>query len=169
MKQILLYSICLFGKATFWKKLIFQKSNIPHYLLFLDSCLFIATTFSKDATFYSSYLFRRAAFLQHTFAEELLFHGYGFTLFRITVTQNSLGNTCTRVSFLAKLQTLAKVFSCGFYEISKNILLDRTSLVTAFIIKGNGNALPSFFLLITDKSLTDVDFFIEDIKKHQQT
>ena len=44
-------------KLLFGKKLIFQKSNIPHYLLFLESCLFRATTFSKDATFYSSCFF----------------------------------------------------------------------------------------------------------------
>ena len=42
---------------------------------------FRATTFSKDATFYSSYLFRRATFLQHTFSEELLFHSYTSYLF----------------------------------------------------------------------------------------
>ena len=60
----------------FWKKLVFQKSNIPHYVLFLGSCLFRAATFSKDATFYGSYLFRSATFWQHTFSEELLFHSY---------------------------------------------------------------------------------------------
>ena len=29
-----------FRTVTFWKKLIFQKSNIPHYLLFLESHFF---------------------------------------------------------------------------------------------------------------------------------
>ena len=75
-KQVLLHSINFFRKATFWKKLVFQKSNIPHYLLFLESCFFRAVTFSKDSTFYSSYLFKRATFLQHAFSEELLFHSY---------------------------------------------------------------------------------------------
>ena len=70
-KQVLLHSINLLRKATFWKKLIFQ-----HYILFLESCLFRATTFSKEATFYSSYLFSRATFLQKSFSEELLFHSY---------------------------------------------------------------------------------------------
>ena len=62
------------SKRDFSEKLIFQKSNILHYLLFLESCFFRAATFSKDGTFYSSYLFRRATFLQHAFSEELLFH-----------------------------------------------------------------------------------------------
>ena len=34
------------------------------------------TIFSEATTLYSSYLFRRATFLQHTFSEELLFHSY---------------------------------------------------------------------------------------------
>ena len=47
----------------------------------------------------------------------------------LEILQNSQENTCARVSFLIKLQassnfikkeTLAKVFSCEFYEISKN-------------------------------------------------
>ena len=63
-------------KLYFGKKLIFQKSNIPHCLLFLESCFFRAPIFSKDGTFCSSYLFRRATFLQHTFSEKLLFHSY---------------------------------------------------------------------------------------------
>ena len=45
---------------TYWKKRTFQN-NIPHYL-FLESYLFGATTFSKNATFYSSYLFSRSTF-----------------------------------------------------------------------------------------------------------
>ena len=49
-----MHSINFFGKAKFWKKL---KSNILHSLLFLKSYLFRAATFSKGATFYSSYLF----------------------------------------------------------------------------------------------------------------
>ena len=67
LKQILLHSINFFRKVTFWKNLIFQKSNVPHYLLFLESRAFRARNFSKDATFYSNYVFRRATFLQHTF------------------------------------------------------------------------------------------------------
>ena len=63
-------------KLHFGKSYIFHKSNISHYLLFLDSCPFRAATLSKYGTFYSSYLFKRATFLQHTFSEELLFHCY---------------------------------------------------------------------------------------------
>ena len=63
-----------FGKTTIWKKLTFQKTNISHFLLFLEGCFFKVATFSKDGTFYSSYLFRRATFTQHTFSEEVLFY-----------------------------------------------------------------------------------------------
>ena len=48
----------------------------------------------------------------------------------LEISQNSLGNTCARVSFLIKLlasacnfikkETLAQAFSCEFCEISKN-------------------------------------------------
>ena len=58
------------------------------------------------------------------------------------ISQNSQKNTCTRTSFLIKLQapacnliekgTLAQVFSCEFWEISKNTLCYRTPLVAAF-------------------------------------
>ena len=53
-KRVLLHSMHVFRKATFWKKLTSQKSNIPHYLLFLESYVFGVATFSKDATFYGS-------------------------------------------------------------------------------------------------------------------
>ena len=63
-----MHSINIFRKATYWKKLIIQKSNTLYYILFLESYLFRAVTFSKEATF------RTAAFLQDNFSEELLFH-----------------------------------------------------------------------------------------------
>ena len=75
-RQVLLHSINFFRKATFWKNLIFQKAIVRSiYLLFPENCLFRAAISSKDATFYSSYILRRALFLQHTFSEELL-HSY---------------------------------------------------------------------------------------------
>ena len=55
LKQVLLHSISFFRRttwATFLERPLFQK------------------------TFYSSNLFRRATFSQHTFSEELLFHTY---------------------------------------------------------------------------------------------
>ena len=70
-----LHSVNFFKRVVFWIKLIFQKSNVPYYILFLESYLFRAA-FSRDATFYSSYLLRRVAFLQHIFSEELLFYSY---------------------------------------------------------------------------------------------
>ena len=36
-KMVLLYSIYFFRRATFWKELIFQESNIVHYLHFLEN------------------------------------------------------------------------------------------------------------------------------------
>ena len=42
----------------------------------------------------------------------------------LEISQNSLENTCTGVSFLisfVKKETLAQMFFCEFYEISKNI------------------------------------------------
>ena len=62
----------------------------------------------------------------------------------LEISQNSQENTCARVSFLIKLQaqaqpcnftkkeTLAQVFSCEFFEISKNTFSYRTLPVTAF-------------------------------------
>ena len=55
----------------------------------------------------------------------------------LEISQNSLENICTRASFLIKLQaeacnftkkeTLAQVFSCEFYKISRNTFLQNTS------------------------------------------
>ena len=59
----------------------------------------------------------------------------------LEISQNSQESTCARVSFLIKLQveacnlikkeTLAQVFSCEFWEISKNTFFHRTPLVAA--------------------------------------
>ena len=57
----------------------------------------------------------------------------------LEISQNSQENTCTRVSFLIKLQTLGAfltgvsplVFSCGFCEISKYTFSHRTPTVAA--------------------------------------
>ena len=38
----------------------------------------------------------------------------------LEILQNSQENTCARVSFFIKKETLAQVFSCEFCEISKN-------------------------------------------------
>ena len=53
---------------------ILRSAKILENPLFTESYLFIAATFSKDVTFYSSNLVRRATFSQHTFSEKLLFH-----------------------------------------------------------------------------------------------
>ena len=60
------------------------------------------------------------------------------------ILQNSPENICARVSFLIKLQasacnfikkeTLAQVFSCEFYEISRNSFFYRSALVNTSVI-----------------------------------
>ena len=59
LMQVLLHSINFFRRAAFSKKLFFQKRNILHYLLFQESYLFAAATFSKDVTFFTRNLFSR--------------------------------------------------------------------------------------------------------------
>ena len=59
----------------------------------------------------------------------------------LEILENSQEKTCATVSFLIKLQawaynfikkeTLTQVFSCEFYEISKNTFSYRTPLVAA--------------------------------------
>ena len=41
----------IFSKKHILEKTDFSENEFPHYLLFLESCPFRATTFSKDATF----------------------------------------------------------------------------------------------------------------------
>ena len=59
------------------------------------------------------------------------------------MSQNSLENTCARASFLIKLpeacnfikeETLAQVFSCEFYEISKSTFFTEHIWTTASAI-----------------------------------
>ena len=56
-KQVLLHSISFFRRATFWKMIVFQKRNIPYCLLFLESYLLRAPTFS-DELLYHNILFQ---------------------------------------------------------------------------------------------------------------
>ena len=59
----------------------------------------------------------------------------------LQISQNSQENTCARVSFLIKAlafttlfikkETLAQVFSCEFFEISKETFFHRTPQVAA--------------------------------------
>ena len=50
----------------------------------------------------------------------------------LEMSQNSQEKTSARVSFLIKLKA-SQVFSCEFYEISKNIFFHRTPLVAASV------------------------------------
>ena len=49
----------------------------------------------------------------------------------LEISQNSQENTSVKVSFFIKKETLAKVFSCEFYEISKDTFFYRTPLLAA--------------------------------------
>ena len=54
----------------------------------------------------------------------------------LEISHNSQESTCVRVSFVTKLQTsgfetMAKVFSCEFFEISKSIFFYKAPLVAA--------------------------------------
>ena len=70
-----------FRRATFCKKLAFQKNNIPHYLLFLESLFFRVG---------KTYLFTTG-----NFSEELLFKTYFFR-----------GGTISQLFFLSTAQFL---------------------------------------------------------------
>ena len=48
----------------------------------------------------------------------------------LEILQNSQENTCARVSFLIKNETLAQVFSCEFSEISTNTFFTENFGVT---------------------------------------
>ena len=64
-------------KPHFGKKLIFQKMNFRITYFFWRAVLLEQLLFQKAPPSNSSYLFRRATFLQHSFSEELLFHSCG--------------------------------------------------------------------------------------------
>ena len=74
MEQALPCSINFFSRVTFWRKLVFSEKQYSALNTFFGELPFSAATNSKDVIFYSSYLFRRATFSQHTLSEELLFH-----------------------------------------------------------------------------------------------
>ena len=63
------------------KKYIFEIANFSEnkyfaFSTFSGKLLSREASFSNNNTFYSSYLFRRTTFSQHTFSEELLFDSY---------------------------------------------------------------------------------------------
>ena len=74
--------------------LIFQKSNIRHYPLFLESYFFRGATFSKDVIFYSTKTYYTAtlpiyqlvnkwALYQYYFLSKILFQSLHFSRIRI--------------------------------------------------------------------------------------
>ena len=69
-EELVFWSRYFCTASTFSEEL---KYSIPYYQLLLESCLFRGATFSKEATFYSNYLSRKAMFLQHSFTESYYF------------------------------------------------------------------------------------------------
>ena len=51
---------------------------------------------------------------------EAVVQRYSLKKVLLEILQNSQENTCVRLSFLIKLETLGLVFSCEFCKISKN-------------------------------------------------
>ena len=66
-----------FQKSYVLEKTDFLENQFLHYQLFLKRCLFGATAFSKDATFYSSHLFQKSYY----FIATVSFHSYTSSLF----------------------------------------------------------------------------------------
>ena len=72
----------------------------------------------------------------------------------LEISQNSQENACVRDSFIIKLQacnfikkeSLAKVFSCEFCEISKNTFLYRTSVAVFVSLALIGVKIPNGFV-----------------------
>ena len=60
------------------------------------------------------------------------------------IPKNSQENTCVRVSFLIKLQASVQVFSCEFYEISKDTFFTEHLrwLLLSVRITSNGQLFP---------------------------
>ena len=70
--KVLLQKRHFFRTATLLEKLFFHESNIPHYLLFLESHISerIRPNFPQQVLFQKNY------FSKHTFSEKILFHSY---------------------------------------------------------------------------------------------
>ena len=54
----------------------------------------------------------------------------------LEILQNSQENTCARVSFSIKKETLAQMLSCEFCKISKNTFYYATPLVAPSVYEG---------------------------------
>ena len=69
----------------------------------------------------------------------------------LEISQNSQENSCARVvcNFIKK-ETLARVFSCEFFEISKNTFFYRTPLVAA----------PVYYVKVCSQPLLKNRFFL---------
>ena len=111
--------------SIFLRKTILQNKCefIPRYQIFLNASL--------TNSFITGEFMNRSSCLE-VFCRKGVLRNFA----------NSQKNTCARVFFLIKLQalglqlyekkeTLAQVFSCEFYEISKNTFFQRTPLVAA--------------------------------------
>ena len=88
----------------------------------------VASESSEDV---SLQIFKRALFLSdYLWDSEAVFPRCSVKKVFLEISQNSWEKTCIRVSFLK--ETLAQVFFCEFYEISKNTFFHRTPLVATY-------------------------------------
>ena len=98
-----LHSTNFFRKATFWKKIIFQKSNIPHNLLFLEGFFLERLLFQKTVPSIAALL-----------SEELLLHNILFQK-RYYFTAKPLFHSCTSQLFASNLLNLLIYFLYIYY------------------------------------------------------
>ena len=105
----LLRSIKFLERATFWEKLIFRRSNIPHYLPFQENVLSIAATFPEELLFHSM-LFQK----RYNFIATLPFHSCTFCL--------SVSNQVSSIP--VRYSKSVRVFSCAFI-IAQSRIIDK--------------------------------------------
>ena len=126
MKQILLHSIDLFKKATFWKKLIFRKAifRIAYFFwrtVFLERQLFQKTLPSVAATFSEELLFYNVLFQKsYYFTTMVPFHSYTSYLF----VNNEVISVPVRCSLNAGFLSCVSV-------IAQNCIIDGSTNVFA--------------------------------------
>ena len=65
-----------YRRTPFLKAIVILKSNIQHYLFFLESYLFRAAIFSNDLPSITPIFSEELLFTRNTFSEEILFHSY---------------------------------------------------------------------------------------------
>ena len=89
----------------------------------------------------------------------------------LEISQNSQDDTCAGVSSACnfiKKETLALVFSCKFWEISKNYFFLRTPLVAASESRSVPKIDPRFVTFLVGVKESSIIFFLSIIKLTEQ-